>query len=90
MFKSKYIIIDTGIVVGPIVFSEVLGHDEIASAIVQGGNFEEVKQAVLGAGFCYIQNNRYVCYGESRSLRVKSRGEEDAAFLNRYLGVDQA
>jgi hypothetical protein len=28
-----------------------------------------------------------VCYGESVGLKVKSREEEDARILNKYLGV---
>ena len=76
-FKAKYVIIDYI----PIVFAETIEHKRMALVI---------RGTVDGAGFCYIDDNgRYHCYGESISLNVKSRGEEDAKILNRYLGVDK-
>lgn len=76
-FKSKYIVSRDGT---PVVFAEVLTHADVARALF--GN-----TPIIGAGFCYIKDNRYVCYGESVSLRVISRGEQDAEMLNRYLGA---
>jgi hypothetical protein len=32
-------------------------------------------------------NDIYFCYGESISLKVKSRGETDSEILNKYLGA---
>lgn len=72
-YKAKYVII--GHMQVPVVFSDLLGHDEIAHG-----------QPVVGAGFCYIRDSRYVCYGESVSLKVKSRGDADALILNKLLG----
>jgi len=82
-FKSKYIILETGLIpMGlPIVFSDLLTHADVARGIEYSGK-------VHGAGFCYVVNDRYVCYGESVSLNVKSRGEEDSKILNKLLGVD--
>lgn len=79
-YKSKYVIIDTGMLIAPIVFTELLIHADVARAIASDGE-------VIGAGFCHIENNLYICYGESVSLEVKSRGEADSKILNRYLGV---
>lgn len=76
-FKSKYIVSESGT---PVVFAEVLSHVEVARALFG-------TTAILGAGFCYIKDNRYTCYGESTSLRVKSREDRDAEMLNRYLGA---
>lgn len=76
-FKSKYIVSRDGT---PVVFAEVLNHADVARALF--GN-----TPIMGAGFCYIKDNRYECWGESVSLRVKSRGEQDAEMLNRYLGA---
>lgn len=84
MFKSKYIIVDTGMFVAPIVFTDMLTHADVAMAIAPKGQ----DALVLGAGFCHIENNKYVCYGESVSLDVKSRGEVDSKILNRYLGAE--
>lgn len=79
-YKSKYIIIDTGMLIAPIVFTELLTHVDVARSIAPGGT-------ILGAGFCRIDKNHYVCYGESVSLEVKSRGEADSKILNRFLGA---
>jgi hypothetical protein len=76
-YRSKYVILDQTVTVG-IVFSDYINHSEMAQVI--GGK-------VIGAGFCFIEDNRYVCYGESTSLKVKSRPEEDAQILNKYLGT---
>jgi hypothetical protein len=73
---SKYVVIDSGLLY-PIVFSDMLNHAELVRAF--GG-------CAVGAGFCYIDSNRYVCYGESTSLNVPSRGEVDSLILNTLLG----
>jgi len=78
-FKSKYIIVDSLAPELPVVFTELFTHSDIARSI--GGK-------VHSAGFCYIENNRYVCYGESVSLKVKSRGEIDSKILNNLLGTN--
>lgn len=76
MFKSKYIISRNHT---PVVFAEVLTHADVALALFPN-------KEIIGAGFCYIKDGKYVCYGESISLRVKS-GVEDSDILNRYLGA---
>jgi hypothetical protein len=93
-WRSKYIIIDYGMNVVPIVFSELQQHAEVARALYA------TPDKILGAGFCFIEvvkitnqagqtfhEPRYKCYGESVSLKVKSREDEDSRFLNKYLGV---
>lgn len=78
IFKSKYIITEDNV---PVIFSELApSHAEVARALFPG-------LKIIGAGFCYIQDNQYVCYGESISLGVKSRGEQDSKVLNRRMGV---
>lgn len=82
--KSKYIIIQTDLATIPVVFGDLISHVRVAYSLVTDPD------DVIAAGFCYIDDNgRYVCYGESVSLRVKSRGEEDSSFLNKYLGIDR-
>lgn len=77
-YKSKYVIVKRGNILYPIIFTDLMGHNEAVH-----GNDE-----VIGAGFCYInREGQYVCYGESVSLKVKSGGEKDSAILNKYLGV---
>ena len=81
-FKAKYIIVDNEYIgyAVPFVFSEVNQHADIARAV--GGK-------VVGAGFCFIEGNRYHCYGESVSCKVQSRGAVDEKILNLLLGVDE-
>ena len=75
--KSKYIIVEniTGII--PVVFTELAVHKDVARGFMPG--------KILGAGFCYIEDDQYHCYGESTSLNVKSRDDIDSALLNRLL-----
>ena len=77
--KCKYIIVNRGGIELPYVFSELDQHADIARAV--GGT-------VVGAGFCFIDEDRYHCYGESISCKVKSRADVDHKILNRLLGVD--
>lgn len=77
--KSKYIVIKQDTLDYPFVFSELSVHADVGRAL--GGQ-------VIAAGFCFIQDNAYICYGESISLNVKSRGKEDSDLLNCLLGVD--
>jgi hypothetical protein len=80
--KSKYIIVkhSGSNICMPFVFSDFCTHSDIAQAV--GG-------VVIGAGFCFIVNTGYYCYGESVSCQVKSNGDEDSKILNRMLGVDE-
>lgn len=80
--KSKYIIVkhNGSNISMPFVFSEVCTHVDIARAV--GG-------VVTGAGFCFIDDDQYHCYGESVSCKVKSNGDEDSTILNRMLGVEE-
>jgi len=79
--RAKYIVIEVGGFEQPFVFSELSQHADVARALAG-------VSAVVGAGFCYIDDNRYICYGESISCNVKSRGAADSKILNRLLGVD--
>jgi hypothetical protein len=73
---TKYIVVNRHGTELPFVFSDLCQHYDIARAV--GGE-------VVGAGFCEIVDDQYVCYGESISCRVFSRKKQDAAVLNRML-----
>ena len=77
MWETKYIIHTDRI---PIVFPETINHADMAR------NMGWKKEDIIGAGFVVVVDHSYNCYGESVSLRVKSRVEEDEKILNRYLG----
>jgi hypothetical protein len=80
MFKSKYIIVKSGSSTIPVIFGDDAVHKDVARAFMPA--------KIVGAGFCYIADDQYHCYGESTSLQIKSNGEEDAKLLNTFLGVD--
>lgn len=76
MWKAKYIIDEYE---RPIVFSELFNHIDVCV------NMRFDRKTILGAGFVYVNESGYHCYGESISLGVESRGDVDSAVLNRYL-----
>lgn len=77
MFEAKYIISENCV---PVVFSEDLTHADVARSLFGS-------RAIVGAGFCTLEDNKYVCYGKSISLGVVSRGPEDEKILNLYFGL---
>lgn len=81
MRKMKYIILNQAFMkfMTPIVFPDHVQHNEMAIAMNAIGE-------ISGAGFCYIDDNKYVCYGKSVSLKVES-GEKDSYILNKYFGL---
>lgn len=70
----KYVIVNVNGIETPIIISELMSHVEVSS------NYN-----VISAGFCSFEsiNNELVvhCYGESVSLRKKSRKEIDAEII---------
>lgn len=75
MNELKYIIFQpTGMAERAILFNGLLVHSIIAEGIVKQG-FK-----VISAGFCMIAKGDAVwpfeCYGESESLKIKSRPED--------------
>lgn len=82
MRKSKYIIIQHNQhLTVPYIFSDLMNHDQIARAVANS-----MYPIVIGAGFCYVEDGLYVCYGKSESLQVESQpGDSDT--LNALLGM---
>jgi hypothetical protein len=76
--KSKYVIVEVFGLEVPIVFSPLIEHVAIAP------NLKKVS-----AGFCNCEEYEKVfnVYGESQSLKLKSR-PEDADLLNDSLEID--
>jgi len=75
MFR-KYVIIDST----PILFSNDLIHASVADAYLG---------KVKSAGFFLVAKNNLnmevICFGESTSLKIKSRPQIDAAIILRFL-----
>lgn len=76
--KTKYITFvgDFG-TEGIIIFPEHVGHNDVATGL-----------NVVGAGFCNVDYNdpgSSNCYGNSVSLGVESRGQEDDLLLQMFI-----
>jgi hypothetical protein len=73
--RTKYIIVDTGLPTA-FIFPETVTHADVARAVAPG-------RPVLGAGFVSVSDDgEYSCWGESISLKIKSREAEDTRILN--------
>jgi hypothetical protein len=63
----------------PVVFSELQSHAEVASAF---------HMEATCAGFCGLtREHKFICYGESVSLKVASKPEPDTKLINRLFGL---
>ncbi len=75
MTKSKYIILYEEEL--PVLFNPIIQHSEIG-----------IMKRVISAGFCSRNDDgTYSVWGESISLKVKSR-PEDAKIIEKYLEYD--
>ena len=83
--QTKYVIFNNGIMDKAIVFGETLSHAEIADMITR--KFPGVN--IVSAGFVgTTKDNKKIGYGESISLLLKSRGEQDTRALNEVFCID--
>jgi len=76
MDHPKYVVVMKDGCECAIIFSSLLNHHQVA------GTWE-----VVGAGFCRLPdrlNDNVSAWGESKTLRIKSRGDKDAEIL-RYV-----
>lgn len=56
-----------------IIFPEIIEHSQFR-------NFEPIS-----AGFCYIEQDKVSCFGESYSLKLKSNPEEDTKLATKQI-----
>ena len=80
MYKAKYIIADGS----AIVFSAVITHSTMARGMgrIDGAGFVDFTTEVDSWGETII---KAVAYGESTSLDIKSRPDEDSAIITRQI-----
>ena len=77
--EQKYVVTEDG---DYAIFSKATAHADIAKVL---------SGKPVGAGFCTIQQKAFSedvdvhCYGESLSLHISSRGEEDKETINRAI-----
>lgn len=75
--KIKYITYDNGLLDTIIIFPEYVMHRDVG---VQG--------EILGAGFIEVIDGKWSCYGESISLKIKSR-PEDTKIANKFINIKE-
>jgi len=73
MIKIKYIVTEHGDFA---IFTALSSHDDVARSL---------HGKPVGAGFCHIENGKFVCNGTSFSLSLASRGLEDSIIINKCL-----
>ena len=78
MGQMKYIIVDNGQWDAPVIFDESTQHFTMAA---------NTPGTVIAAGFVRFTTDGLECYGQSISLGIASRGEEDSKMINKMLGV---
>jgi hypothetical protein len=74
----KYVVVKTqlGLEI-PILFPELINHSTVQKF---GRDHESVS-----AGFCLFDGGKWNAYGESMTLRLKSRPNEDSDLINQYF-----
>ncbi len=75
--KTKYVVLKGHIIDEIYVFGDIVQHSDFASGFFQD---------VISAGFV---SENFECYGESFSLKVKSRGDIDTKLLRQMLRLKE-
>ncbi len=79
MRQMKYIIVEHEVYgEKPFIFSNLDQHNDIANLLLRGN------EKVVGAGFVTFTPTGLQCWGESESLGIVSRHEEDSDAINRF------
>lgn len=74
--KIKYITFDNGLIDAIVIFPEYVMHSDVG-----------IKGTILGAGFIEIVDGKWNCHGNSISLSVASRPDEDSKIANKFIGL---
>lgn len=77
MFRVKYIITKNNVI---IVFSELMNHSDFK-------RFDPISAGFISFGINKQGNPTCGCWGESISLNMKSRPEEDTVIAKRQLNM---
>ena len=85
MHRTKYITFARGSLEDIIVFSPFMQHKDVAKTVLAGAE-------ILGAGFIDFSATvggevSCECYGDSISLKIKSREEDNTIANDRLLGI---
>jgi len=75
----KYLILQTPDGETPIIFPDFMYHDQVEEALDH--------KEVIAAGLIKLDGGKITCYGESSSLGIGSRGEDDEMVIHHRLLV---
>ena len=80
--KAKYICINHPLTMGEtiIIFPVSIDHKALAMSML--GLYPNIVTTIISAGFITQHNDELICYGESISLKLKSRPIEDSKLAN--------
>ena len=80
--NMKYVIVEFDGFSFPFTFPEIPNHFDVANAL----SSHRLGGKIISAGFCWFNENKntWVCYGESVSLKMKSRPEDVKIFNNSF------
>lgn len=75
----------------PVVFPKPLTHVQMLESMRANRDIWNNDPDIVAAGFCYVDENGWVCHGESTSIRdagwkegYASRGKVDEELLNNF------
>ena len=74
----KFVILQTRNGETPILFPDTVFHDQVEEAFDHNG--------VISAGFISFAAGKLSCHGESESLGIKARGEDDEITIVHKMG----
>lgn len=84
--KIKYVVYDNFY---PVIFGEYFKHTDVKGGYKQATSAGFVRLQEIDtpedSAFCQCRITKAHCYGESISLNLKSRGEEDARLIDKML-----
>ena len=82
---AKYVIVDYNGLELPIIFNKILNHSDFKDiGIITSAGFVRITEIKEVETMFDITHEPVVnCYGESTSLKMKSRGEIDAEIIRR-------
>jgi len=72
----------------PFLFSNTLNHANVADMLLGFGADDQSGYSLISAGFVRFTDGKVVAHGESVSLRLKSRPEEDSKLISINLKVN--
>jgi len=77
MINGKYIVIKTEYNEMPVLFPFIVKHNSLVAS-----------NRIVSAGFWKLEDGKFICYGESNSLQLKSRPEIDNELMNTYFNLN--